>query len=122
MSNVNNLKLVSMENAHEIIPQYIVDNNITIGSYEDMMEAVLKMIKEKHFFNMDKNILRGCMEDLTYMYCPGDDVNKDRVLGMLEPSDDENDESDESDEEDIITIPKIKKDTLVVSDMSDTDA
>ena len=50
-----------------------------------MMESVLKMIKEKHFFNMDKNILRGCMEDLTYMYCPGDDINKDRVLGMLEP-------------------------------------
>ena len=49
------------------------------------------MIKAKYFFNMDKNILRGCLEDLTYMYCPGDDVNKDRVVSMLEPSDDEDD-------------------------------
>ena len=59
MPTIDNLKLVSMENAHEIIPKYIADNNIIIGSYEDMMESVLKMIKEKHFFNMDKNILRG---------------------------------------------------------------
>ena len=40
---------------------------------------------------MDKNILRGCLEDLTYMCCPGDDLNKDRVTSMLEPSDDEDD-------------------------------
>ena len=51
---------------------------------------------------MDRNILRSCLEDLTYMYCPGDDVNKDRILGMLEPSDDEDD--DEDDEEDISIV------------------
>ena len=121
MPTIDNLKLVSMENAHEIIPKYIADNNIIIGSYEDMMDSVLKMIKEKHFFNMDKNILRGCMEDLTYMYCPGDDINKDRVLGMLEPSDEE-DESEDDDEDERIIIPKIKQDTLVVSDLSEAES
>jgi hypothetical protein len=70
-----------------------------IGSYEDMMDVILSMIKDRHFFNMDKNILRGCLEDLTFMYSPGDDVNKDRVVAMLEPSDDEDsdDEDDDSD-------------------------
>ena len=88
------LTLVTLENAHEIIPKFIADNNIIIGSYEDTMNVILKMISAKHFFNMDKNILRGCLEDLTYMYSPGDDVNKDRVVAMLEPSDDEDDDDD----------------------------
>ena len=46
-----------MDNAHEMIPKYISDNNIMIGSYDDMMDTVLRMIKQKHFFNMDKNIV-----------------------------------------------------------------
>ena len=88
------LTLVTLDNAHEIIPKFIADNNIIIGSYEDTMNVILKMISDKYFFNMDKNILRGCLEDLTYMYSPGDDVNKDRVVAMLEPSDDEDDDDD----------------------------
>jgi len=91
------LTLVTLDNSHELIPKFIEENNILIGSYEDMMDVILKMIEQKFFFNMDKNILRGCMEDLTYMYSPSDDVNKDRVTSMLEPSDDE-DEDDESED------------------------
>ena len=34
------------------------------------------------------------MEDLTFMYCPGDDINRDRVLSMLDASDDEDIEDD----------------------------
>ena len=82
MSKINNLILVNMDNVHEIIPKYINDNNIIIGSYVDMMDTILKMIKDKHFFNMDKNILRSCMDDLTFMYCPGDDLNKERIISM----------------------------------------
>ena len=61
---ITDLKLVTLENAHELIPAYISEKNIIIGGYEDIMDVVLRMIKEKHFFNMDKNILRGCLEDL----------------------------------------------------------
>ena len=92
------LTLVTLDNAHEIIPKFIADNNIIIGSYEDTMNVILKMISDKYFFNMDKNILRGCLEDLTYMYSPGDDVNKDRVVAMLEPSDDEDDDDSDGDD------------------------
>ena len=55
MTTIEDLILVTIENSHEIIPKYIKDNNIIIGSYEDMMDTILKMIKGKHFFNMDKN-------------------------------------------------------------------
>ena len=94
------LQLVTLDNAHELIPQYIEKKNLMIGSYEDMMGVILSMIRDKYFFNMDKNILRGCLEDLTYMYAPGDDVNKDRVEAMLEPSDDEDDEDDSESNDD----------------------
>jgi hypothetical protein len=96
---MSSLKLVTLDNAHELIPQYIVEKGLMIGSYEDMMGVILSMIRDKHFFNMDKNILRGCLEDLTYMYSPGDDVNKDRVEAMLEPSDDEDDDESNDDSE-----------------------
>tara|TARA_B110000967_G_C18728334_1_gene481307 strand:- start:401 stop:940 length:540 start_codon:yes stop_codon:yes gene_type:complete len=95
---MSSLKLVTLDNAHELIPQYIVEKSLMIGSYEDMMGVILSMIRDKHFFNMDKNILRGCLEDLTYMYSPGDDVNKDRVEAMLEPSDDEDEDEDDDSE------------------------
>lgn len=111
---ITDLKLVTLENAHELIPAYISEKNIIIGGYEDIMDVVLRMIKEKHFFNMDKNILRGCLEDLTYMYCPGDDINKDRVLAMLEPSDDEDDSDDEIEVTDF--LPEIQQLEKLVSD------
>ena len=112
MPLIQNLKLVTTENMHELIPEYITENQTIIGGYEDIMNVVLQMIKAKYFFNMDKNLLRGCLEDLTYMYCPGDDVNKDRVVSMLEPSDDEDDE-DGDDEMGIEDIPEIRRNSIV---------
>ena len=97
---MSSLTVVTLDNAHELIPQYISEKNLMIGSYEDMMDVILSMIRDKFFFNMDKNILRGCLEDLTYMFAPGDDVNKDRVVAMLEPSDDEDDDEDDDSNED----------------------
>ena len=104
---ITELILVTLDNVHELLPAYIAEKNIIISGYDDIMDVVLKMIKEKHFFNMDKNILRGCLEDLTYMYCPGDDINKDRVLAMLEPSDDEDDSDDEIEVTDF--LPEIQQ-------------
>jgi hypothetical protein len=57
------------------------------------------------------------MEDLTYTYCPGDDINKDRVLMQLAASDDEDDEDDEDDIEEM--PPRVKVDTLMASDIED---
>lgn len=108
------LKLVTLDNVHEILPKYISDNNIIIAGYDDIMDVILRMIKARYFFNMDKNILRGCLEDLTYMYCPGDDVNKDRVIAMLEPSDDEDDSDDEMEVTEF--LPEIKQIDNLVSD------
>ncbi len=91
--------LVTINNYHEAIPGYIKENNIIISEYADMTECVLKMIREGYCFNMDKNLLRGFLEDLTYMYSPNDEKNKDRIVNMLEESDDE--DSDDSDDDDV---------------------
>ena len=88
-------QLVTVENYHEIIPKYISDGEILISEYDDITAVILKMIEEGYCFNMDKNLLRGFLEDFTYMYNPSDTVNKDRIINMLEESDDEEEEEEE---------------------------
>ena len=115
MPKITDLTLVTVENIHEIIPAFIIDGQILISSYDDMVDVVLELVKNRHLFNMDRELLRTIMEDLTYMYCPGDDINKARVMGQLEASDDEDDDTDD-DMEDM--PPQVKVDTLV-SDIED---
>ena len=93
-----NFTLVTSENYHHAITGFIKDNEIIISEYDDMTETILRMIREGYCFNMDKNLLRSFLEDLTYMYSPNDEKNKDRIVNMLEESDDE--DSDEDEEED----------------------
>ena len=95
MASSNEMKLVTIDNVHIEITNFINENQIFISSYEDMTQAILKMIQNKYFFNFDKNLLRSIMEDLTYMYNPNDDINKDRIIELLEDTDtDEEDEGD----------------------------
>lgn len=116
MPKITDLTLVTVENIHEVIPAFIIDRQILISSYDDMVDVVIELVKNRHLFNMDRELLRTIMEDLTYMYCPGDDINKERVMGQLEASDDEEDDTDDDDMEDM--PPQVKVDTLV-SDIED---
>ena len=116
MPKITDLTLVTVENIHEVIPAFIIDRQILISSYDDMVDVVIELVKNRHLFNMDRELLRTIMEDLTYMYCPGDDINKERVMGQLEASDDEDDDTDDDDIEDM--PPQVKVDTLV-SDIED---
>ena len=88
------IKPVTIENIHVVLPQFIDENRIIISSFEDMMDVYLTMLRAKYLFTLDKDLLRGLLEDLTYMYCPGDDIHKDRVLSWLVPSDDEDDDEE----------------------------
>ncbi len=89
--------LVTIENYHLAITEYIKENEIIISDYDDMTGCILRMIRDGYCFNMDKNLLRSFLEDLTYMYSPNDEKNKDRIVNMLEESDDE--DSDDSDDD-----------------------
>ena len=89
--------LVTIENYHLAITEYIKENEIIISEYDDMTGCILRMIRDGYCFNMDKNLLRSFLEDLTYMYSPNDEKNKDRIVNMLEESDDE--DSDDSDDD-----------------------
>lgn len=87
--------LVTLENYHTVITDFIKTNDIKIVEYEDTTSCILRMIREGFFFNFDKNLLRSFLEDITYMYSPNDDKNKDRISNMLEESDDDSDDDDE---------------------------
>ena len=69
-----------------------------------MKESVLKMIRARYFFNMDRDRLRDAMEDITFAFCPEDDVNKDRVSRGLEYEYSDEEDSDDDGIEDIGNI------------------
>ena len=95
---------VTLENFHELVPEYIFNNKLMIQNYEDTKEIYLSMLKDGYLFTFDRDILIACLTDLTYMYAPGDDVNKDAVVELLvldselEDDDDDDDDDDEDDE------------------------
>ena len=66
MPKIDNLTLVTVDNVHQVIPSFINDRKIIISSYEDMVDVVLDMIKSRHVFNIDRDLLRTIMEDMTY--------------------------------------------------------
>ena len=57
--------------------------------------SILTMIKYGYMFNMDRDRLRDAMEDITFMLCPNDDANRDRVERGLEYDDDDSDSGSE---------------------------
>ena len=119
MSPIRNITQVTIDTLHESIPEYIHGNNIIIQNYEDMKSVYLRMLKDRYLFTIDREILIPCLIDLTYMYCPGDDINKDTVLDLLdlqeedEDDDDDEDCDDEEEEEDRINIENNATDSLM---------
>lgn len=105
------IKIVSVDNLHVNILKFIEEGQIIIGDYDDMKECVLKMIRARYFFNMDRDRLRDAMEDITFAFCPEDDVNKDRVSRGLEYEYSEEEESDD----DIEDIGDINNDSIEIS-------
>ena len=73
------LKVVSVDELHNIIRNFIIESDTIIGDYEDMKTLILNMVRAGYMFNMDRDRLRDAMEDITFMLCPDDDANKDRV-------------------------------------------
>ena len=94
---MKDLKIVSVNELHSSIHTFIVDSKTIIGDYEDMKSLILTMIKAGYMFIMNRDRLRDAMEDLTFMLCPDDDANKDRVERGLEYEDDS--DSDISDDD-----------------------
>jgi len=96
---VKDLTVVQIDELHSSISDFINKKNDgkTIGDYEDMKKTVLTMIRSGYMFNMDRDRLRDAMEDITYMLCPDDCANQDRVERGLEYYDDDDDDDGSSD-------------------------
>ena len=96
------LKVVGVDELHNTIREFIIESKTIIGDYDDMKNLILNMVKAGYMFNMDRDRLRDAMEDITFMLCPDDDANRDRVERGLEYDDD-----DDSDIEDIGTTSEL---------------
>ena len=93
------IKVIKIDGLHKSILDYIETNKIIISEYEDMKECILKMIRSKYVFNMNRDRLRDAMEDITYMISPNDEINKDRVEKGLEYEYSDDELADSDDEE-----------------------
>ena len=114
MPPIRNITQVTLENLHEMIPEYIHGNKVIIQNYDDMKEVYLSMLRDRYLFSLDRDILVHSLIDLTYMFAPGDDVNKDNVLDTITLEDEEDDEEDDDSMND--------SDDIVVKDISGMDA
>jgi len=114
------MKIISVtnENIHEIIPKYIEENKIKIENIDDIIETYVSMVKDKYLFVVEGDLLKDILVNITYMYSPNDDANKDRVLCHL-TGDSDSDDSDDEDKDMQNIQKKQNKNKQVKSDSDD---
>ena len=90
------MKIISVTNAniHEIVPKYIEDNDININNIDDIINTYVDMVKDKYLFLIEGDLLKDILVNITYMYSPNDDMNKDRVICHLTGDESDSDDSD----------------------------
>jgi hypothetical protein len=103
------LKKVTVDDLYESIDSFIKSKEASVDDFESMVEVVLDMIKDGYCFTMERDVLRDAMECLTYMYCPDDDMNKDRVIQQLtfDEEDEDEEEDDNMNNDDIMNLMKM---------------
>ena len=62
---------------------------------DTMIDAYMRMVKDNYLFLIDRDLLKDLLVEITYMYAPNDDANKDRVLYHLVGSDSDDDDDEE---------------------------
>ena len=103
MADAGNLKkivintLVTQDNFHIEVPEFIHRKTRVIDNYEDMANVVIDMLKCRYFFNIEKNHMKDLMDDLVFIFNPSSEENIARVQNLIYDSD-ESDGSDESDD------------------------
>ena len=93
-----NITEVTLENFSDTVTKYISDKSIKITDIDSMIETYLSMLGDHYLFKFDRDLLKDMLVDLTYMYSPNDDANKDRVLYHLVGSDDDDDDSEDGED------------------------
>ena len=86
------MNIITKDNVHELMMNYIDNNNINIINYDTMTDVYLKMIIDNYNFIIDRELLKGIMIDIAYKYCPNDDYNKELVLLSLSIMEEDSDE------------------------------
>ncbi len=93
-----NITEVTLDNFSETVTKYISDKGLKITDIDSMIETYLSMLGDHYLFKFDRDLLKDMLVDLTYMYSPNDDANKDRVLYHLVGSDSDDDDSEDGED------------------------
>jgi len=93
-----NITEITLDNFSETVTKYISDKGLKITDIDSMIETYLSMLGDHYLFKFDRDLLKDMLVDLTYMYSPNDDANKDRVLYHLVGSDSDDDDSEDGED------------------------
>ena len=93
-----NITEVTLDNFSDTVTKYISDKCIKITDIDSMIDTYLSMLGDHYLFKFDRDLLKDMLVDLTYMYSPNDDANKDRVLYHLVGSDSDDDDSEDGED------------------------
>ena len=105
MADIGNLKkvdiktLVTQDNFHIEVPEFIHKNKRVIDNYEDLANVVIDMLKSRYFFNIEKNHMKDLMDDLVFIFNPGSEENIARVQNLIYDSDSDSDSDISSSDE-----------------------
>ena len=61
--------LITIENIHEQMINFINNDKIEVKNYDSMTEVYLKMIEKDYHFAMDRDLIKEVMVDLAYKFC-----------------------------------------------------
>jgi len=106
MADIGNLKkvdikiLVTQDNFHIEVPEFIHKNKRVIDNYEDLANVVIDMLKSRYFFNIEKNHMKDLMDDLVFIFNPGSEENIARVQNLIYDSESDSEESCEDADDD----------------------
>ena len=93
-----NITEITLDNFSDTVTKYIFDKGLKITDIDSMIETYLSMLGDHYLFKFDRDLLKDMLVDLTYMYSPNDDANKDRVLYHLVGSDSDDDDSEDGED------------------------
>ena len=82
------MNIININNLHENIFNFINKNNILIKDFDDIQSVYIKMLEEKNYFIIERELLMSMLVDIVCSLNPSSS-NKLRVLETLEYEEDE---------------------------------
>ena len=92
---MSEIVVVTLDNIHKTICDYVSKNKIEVENYETMVDIYIRMIKDGYGFVIDRELIKTILIDLAYKLCPNDEFNRALIIHTLNIIEDDSSESED---------------------------